>query len=64
MNYKYKTFINESINKSAVGISGVCFEEKGFKYELDSLFFTHRIKIHPSIEAKEIMSFLSDSSET
>jgi len=64
MNQKCKKFNNEGINKSLVGVSGVCFEEIGFKYEMDSVFFTHRIKLHPSIEAQEIMSFISNSTET
>jgi len=64
MSHKFKKFNNEGINKSLVGISGLCFEEIGFKYEMDSVFFTHRIKLHPSIEAQEIVSNLSNSTET
>jgi hypothetical protein len=47
--------------KSAVSLSGDSFEEKGIRYEFDSVYFTHRIKINQSNDMQTAVDFLKNS---
>jgi hypothetical protein len=48
-----------------IGRAGAyCFEEIGFTFEGDCIYFSHRIKAKKNLDLKKAVSFLSNSFST